>query len=35
LLATLGAVRPAESLAADDGETFFEHAGLYRFPAPA
>lgn len=35
LLATLGAVRPAENLAADDGQSFFEHASLYRFPAPA
>jgi mannosyltransferase len=35
LIASLGTVRPAEVLAADDGEHFFEHAGLYRFPAPA
>ena len=32
LLATFGAQRPAQLLVADDGETYFEHADLYRFP---
>ena len=34
VLAHLGAARPGEYLAADDGEHFFEHAALVRFPAP-
>jgi mannosyltransferase len=35
LLGSLGAARPAEILASDDSDHFFEHAGLYRFAAPA